>query len=182
MFFHVWEFGQIRGNISLSLLIFSFLSCGYVIGTWNYLLTFYLFTDSHNSSLNQPDRALGFFRWGNRKKMICCTNIKYNHIQKQLVLLLNCYWMGKIFPQYLLTFPPSLSMNTFSLTYECVNRLYLSGYTVNNYKFRQQKIKHSNQSQDNGIMYTMALLINSRSIYWVKNMFLVLNEALGIKS
>lgn len=40
---------------------FLFLSCGYMIGSWNYLLTFYLFSDSHNPFLNQVDRALGFF-------------------------------------------------------------------------------------------------------------------------
>ena len=48
--------------VSLSLLIFSFLSCGCMIETWNYLLTFYLFTDSTIlSSINviEPWRFLG---------------------------------------------------------------------------------------------------------------------------
>lgn len=40
---------------------FLFLSCGYMIGSWNYLSTFYLFSDSHNPFLNQVDRAWVFF-------------------------------------------------------------------------------------------------------------------------
>lgn len=40
--------------------IFSFLSCGYMIASWNYLLTFYLFSDSHNPFLNQLDRTWVF--------------------------------------------------------------------------------------------------------------------------
>lgn len=136
---HKGTFSPIRGNISLLLLIFSFLFCGYMIVVkcgyiyvviYIYWLFICLLIPTIFSSI------FGFF-WG--EKMIFHHTIKYNHNLKIAIALYKHYWMGKIVLWYSLTFPPSLYVNSFCLTYVCVYRLYLSRYMLNNYKFWQQK-------------------------------------------
>lgn len=73
--------GRIWRNPSL-LLIFSFLSGGYMTDSWKYLLIFYLFTDSHNLSSINLIELWGFLGKGIEEKKDMLWDHKENHIQK----------------------------------------------------------------------------------------------------